>query len=243
MAGARRKHSRPKRESGPKGPPRGKRALPGAGARIPPEGTTYIVSWGETGTVLFVEPARLKLLREAEDGSRAGPRSAVWGIRVRRLAVGQRQRQQRRLAKALDRIARRRTGVRTEDALRRRIRSPRRCVIRTRERILGPRTAREVRQHGSVVRGHRIRAGILHREVFDRQLEAVHVRLHARLASTVLHRNEVRTRDRRQDPDDHNHNHQLNESETLRVPHLSLTSSPYHSLDALLKMCPNWAYR
>src|SRR5437879_5155689 len=63
----------------------------------------------------------------------------------RRLTVGQRQRQKRRLAETLDRVARRGTGVRTEDALRRRIRSPRASTVRARERILGPRTAREVR--------------------------------------------------------------------------------------------------
>src|SRR5437667_6417 len=151
----------------------------------------------------------------------------------RRLTVGQRQRQKRRLAETLDRVARRGTGVRTEDALRRRIRGPRASAIRAAEGILGPVAARQIRQHGRVVPGNRIRPGVLDREVFYRQLEAMHVRLHAGFACAVLHGDEVRNRDCRQDPDDHDDDHELDEREAFRVAHvlhlLSVPASLAHS--------------
>ena len=76
------------------------------------------------------------------------------------------------------------------------------------------------------VRGRRgVQAVVLGREVLHRQLDGVHVGLHAALTLTVLHGEEVRDGDGRQDADDDHDDHQLDEGETLGALHVLLLCS------------------
>src|SRR6267378_2035181 len=145
------------------------------------------------------------------------------------LTVGQRQSQKRSLAEASDRVARRQGRVGADNARRRRIRAPRPGVVCAREGILRVVASRHIRHHRCIVRGHWICAVVLHGEVFDRQLVAMHVPFHAGFACAVLHGDEVWNRDRRENPDDHDDDHQLDEGEALRVSRhgvLHLLSGP-----------------
>src|SRR5215471_19274996 len=134
------------------------------------------------------------------------------------LAVLEHEAERSGLSIARDRIVRR-GRVRRKTALRGRNASPRRrsLVRHARERVGRIRAAREVRVHRSRVRRDRVDARVLHSEVFDRQLEAVHVRLDAGLTRTVLHGHEVRNGDRGENTDDHDHDHELDEGEALFV--------------------------
>ena len=83
--------------------------------------------------------------------------------------------------------------------------------------------------YSAVVRDAVVLGGDLHR---------VHVRLGRAFLGAVLHGDEVRNRDRRQDADDHDHDHQLDQRESSApLPHLALRWPPFanrpHATDRL----------